>query len=361
MTRLFSIGAFCALLSLIAPLPASAAGAAPQLRDGAHDFDFGIGAWHTHIKRRLHPLSGSDEWVQADGTVITRPIWGGKAQLEELTVGAPVGPIEGITLRMYDQDAHQWKLYWVDSDDGALGNPVIGEFKDGVGSFYDQDEIDGRSVLVRNVYSDASADGYHFEQAFSADGGKTWETNFVASLTRDKQGSLAPEAEVQGLDADNHAFDWQFGDWDIHMSRLKDPLTGSTAWTDLDGTVKVRRIWGGKGNLAEIDTSGPSGHLEFLALRLYNPKAHQWSLSFASSKGGSLGVPMYGAFKDGRGDFYDQEPYADKMIQVRFSFLDIAGDAARDEQAFSTDGGKTWEVNWVNTHKRRPVNSDASH
>ncbi len=142
------------------------------------------------------------------------------------------------------------------------------------------------------------------------------------------------------------------------MSRLRHPLTGSKDWTELDGTVVVRKMWDGRANLAEIVTDGPSGRLEFLSLRLYNPTAHQWSLNFASSKGGTLGVPMIGEFKNGRGEFYDQEEFNGRMILVRFVFEVVTADSTRDEQAFSDDGGKTWEVNWVNTQRRVKDESD---
>jgi len=344
-------------LLLLAPLPALATDAAvppPVARDGAHDFDFGIGVFKTHIKRLKNPLTGSTTWTEWNGTVSTRKLWDGKGQLEDLEIDGPQGAhIQGMTVRLYDTAAKQWKLYWVDSDDGSLGQPVVGAFKDGVGTFYDQEEIGGRDVWVRNVYYGIGPKTYKFEQAFSADGGKTWEANFMASLTQESP-EVPEETEAANLSEDQHAFDWQFGDWDVHMSDLKDPLTGSNTWAPMDGTVVVKRIWGGKANIAEIDVKGASGPLQLISLRLYNPATKEWSLNFAHS-GGGFGVPLIGAFKDGRGDFYDQEPYDDKTILQRFSFLDIGADSARDEQAFSADHGKTWEVNYVGLHKRIPT------
>jgi hypothetical protein len=136
------------------------------------------------------------------------------------------------------------------------------------------------------------------------------------------------------------------------MQRLQHPLTSSTKWTELDGTVVVRKVWDGRANLAEIVSNGPSGHLEFLSMRLYNQQSHQWSLNFASSNSGTLGVPMIGEFKNGRGEFYDQETFNGRMILVRFVFTADSADSTRDEQSFSEDGGKTWEVNWINTATR---------
>src|SRR6266536_2906768 len=90
-----------------------------------------------------------------------------------------------------------------------------------------------------------------------------------------------------------------------------------------------------------------AGHIEALSLRLYNPQSHQWGLNFASSAAGSVSPPTIGAFKDGRGEFYDQETFNGRAILVRFVISDIKPDSCRFEQAFSEDGGKTWEVNWI--------------
>jgi hypothetical protein len=175
---------------------------------------------------------------------------------------------------------------------------------------------------------------------------------FAVPLPSLAQTSSNAAPSISTLRDGQHDFDWQLGGWKIHMQRLQHPLTGSTKWTELDGTVVVRKVWNGRANLAEIVTDGPSGHLEFLSLRLYNPQAHQWSLNFASSNSGTLGVPMIGEFKNGRGEFYDQETFNGRMILVRFVFTADSADSTRDEQSFSEDGGKTWEVNWINTATR---------
>jgi hypothetical protein len=175
---------------------------------------------------------------------------------------------------------------------------------------------------------------------------------FAVPLPSLAQTSSNAAASQSTLRDGQHDFDWQLGSWKIHMQRLQHPLTGSTKWTELDGTVVVRKVWDGRANLAEIVTNGPSGHLEFLSMRLYNPQSHQWSLNFASSNSGTLGVPMIGEFKNGRGEFYDQETFDGRMIVVRFVFTADSPDSTRDEQSFSEDGGKTWEVNWINTATR---------
>jgi hypothetical protein len=149
-----------------------------------------------------------------------------------------------------------------------------------------------------------------------------------------------------------HDFDFETGTWKTHLRRLLHPLSGSHAWATYDGTTVVRKVWDGRANLVELEADGSAGHLELLSLRLYNPDAHQWSLNVASSRGGSLGVPSIGALKDGRGEFIDQETFDGRAILVRFVISDIKPDSCHFEQAFSDDGGKTWEVNWIATDVR---------
>jgi hypothetical protein len=183
----FLIGA----VSLFAPaLPAfsqTVADATPAqtLRDGQHDFDFHFGTWKTHIKRLVHPLSGSTTWVELDGTVTTRKIWDGRANFEEIEAGNGTAHLKGLTLFLYNPESHQWSQNFASINDGALSqNPLIGEFKDGRGELFDQETFNGRAILVRFVWSDITPNSHHVEQSFSDDGGKTWEPNFVATLTR---------------------------------------------------------------------------------------------------------------------------------------------------------------------------------
>ena len=161
-----------------------------------------------------------------------------------------------------------------------------------------------------------------------------------------------PPARAAPTADGSHDFDFEFGDWTMHLKRRLDPLTGSDRWVEYDGSSVVRKVWGGKANLGEIDISGPAGRIQGLSLRIYNPKTGQWSVSFANAAYGELGAAMMGGFKDGRGEFYDQETLGDRAIFVRFIFSDITPETFKLEQAFSDDGGKTWEANWIATFRR---------
>ena len=161
----------------------------PNERDGQHDFDFEIGTWKTHLKRMAHPLTGSTTWIEYDGTTVVRKVWNGRSNLVELEADGPAGHFEGLNLRLYNPDSHQWSLNFAGSSGGALSQPTIGEFKNGHGEFFDQETLNGRAIFVRFVISDITSDSCRFEQAFSEDGGKTWEVNWIATDTRVKDES----------------------------------------------------------------------------------------------------------------------------------------------------------------------------
>ena len=208
-----------------------------ELRDGQHDFDFNLGTWKTHIHRLLHPLTGSNDWVDLDGTVHVRKVWNGRAQLEEIEADGSTGHLEGLTLFLYNPQAHQWGQYFVDSAVGVVNQPQIGEFKDGRGELFDQESFNGRTILVRFVWSDITPDSHHVEQSFSDDGGKTWEPNFVATLTREKETStdeMSPPPDSSPSDG-AHDFDFNFGVWKTHIRRLQKP---SHQFTQVD---RIRR------------------------------------------------------------------------------------------------------------------------
>lgn len=154
-------------------------------RDGQHDFDFELGKWKLRLKKLKEPLHNSTEWIELNGTSVTRSVWNGKAQLEELEVDSPVsGHIEGMTVRLYSPTSRQWSLNWANQKNGRFDVPTVGEFKDGRGEFYDQEMFEGRMILVRYIWSQITPKSAHFEQSFSADGGKTWEVNWITDQTR---------------------------------------------------------------------------------------------------------------------------------------------------------------------------------
>jgi len=332
---------------------------APQLPDGQHDFDFHIGNWKTHLKRLSHPLTGSTTWVEYDGTTIVSKVWDGRANLVELELDGPAGHIEGLGLRLYNPQAHQWSLNFANSRVGTLGVPTVGEFRNGRGEFYDQETYNGRVILVRNLWTDITADSCHFEQAFSDDGGKTWEANWVATDTRMTKDSGVSSSTRPTVAEDaskgpsgQHDFDFELGSWKIHLKKLVHPMTGSTTWVEFDGDSVTHKVWDGRAQLEQFETDGAIGHIEGLTLRLYNPQSQQWNLYWANSRDGLMAVPQIGEVKNGQGEFYAQDTLDGKSILVRFIWTNMTTSAPHFEQSFSNDGGKTWEVNWITDQTR---------
>ena len=144
-----------------------------------------------------------------------------------------------------------------------------------------------------------------------------------------------------------HDFDFEIGTWKTHLRRLQRPLSKSTTWLEYEGTTVVSKVLDGRANLVELKVAGPAGRLEGLSLRLYNPQTRQWSLNYANMNDGQMTPPSVGEFKDGRGEFYNDDTYNGRPIVVRFVITKIAEDQYRFEQSFSDDGRKTWEVNWI--------------
>jgi hypothetical protein len=373
---LCAIFAVCALASLLPSATAlaqtaSAASTAPAMqaatpRDGQHDFDFEIGTWKIHLKRLLHPLTGSTAWIEFDGTVAARAVWDGRANFDQFEADSPSGHVEGLTLRLYNPQARQWSLYWANPKDGTFsGPPQVGEFKNGIGEFYCQDTYNGRTILIRYVWSVITPNSAHFEQSFSTDGGKTWEVNWITDQTRTSAESAKAQAAPAVAQTDSaasqltaeerdgqHGFDGLFGTWNYHVKRLVHPLTGSTTWNEFPATGVCYKIWGGRAQLETFEAGDPTGHIEGLVVRLYNPQNHQWSLNWVTSKTGTPDPPQIGKFKNGRGDFYTQDTITGKTVFVRFDWSKLNTGTPHFEQSFSEDGGKTWEVNWITDQTR---------
>ena len=158
-------------------------------RDGQRDFDFLVGSWKFHLKRLKRRLAGSTEWVEFDGTTVCRKVLDGRAEVEEMNVESAEKHtrIQGLALRLYNPESHQWSIYWANAADGVLEqNPMVGQFSNGRGEFYNQQVYEGRAIYARFVWSDVTTNTPHFEQSFSTDGGKTWETNWITDQTKEK-------------------------------------------------------------------------------------------------------------------------------------------------------------------------------
>ena len=171
----------------IAPGLAATAAAAPP-RDASPDvdasFDFLVGDWRVRHRKLKRRLAGNDEWLTFSGRCAMRKILGGRGNVEENVFDGPGGAYEGFALRLCSPADGTWSIWWVDSRDPTVTPPVVGRFHDGVGTFFGDEQIDGKPVRVRFVWSHITPSSARWEQAFSPDAGATWETNWSMDFER---------------------------------------------------------------------------------------------------------------------------------------------------------------------------------
>lgn len=175
--------------ALLASSPRAVAAQEPAQHDGQRDFDFLVGSWKIHLKRLIQTDHGAKQWVEMDGTVVCRQVFEGRAEVEEFNVMSADQKmhIEGMATRFYNPASHQWSIWWANAKDGAMyPPPVIGEFNNGRGEFYDQEVVNGRFVFTRYVWTGTTTRSPHFEQSLSTDGGKSWELFWVTDQTKEQ-------------------------------------------------------------------------------------------------------------------------------------------------------------------------------
>ena len=163
------------------PASSEPAGLAKAPTGDGHDFDYFAGAWVTRQRRLKARGVGSDEWEEFPASLCMNPHLDGLATVDELYF--PTKGWAGLTLRIFDVEKRQWKIYWVSSKTGTLGTPVVGGFDGDRGEFYGVDEDGGRAVTVRYAWTKVDRDHARWEQAFSYDG-RAWEINWTADFTR---------------------------------------------------------------------------------------------------------------------------------------------------------------------------------
>ena len=148
-----------------------------------------------------------------------------------------------------------------------------------------------------------------------------------------------------------HDFDFYFGQWRIQNERLKERLTGCAEWEQFEATQGCRPLLGGLGNIDDFVTADRGGY-QGMTLRLFQPATKEWSIYWASNRDGVLEPPVLGRFTDGVGTFFGRDQHLGTPVLVRFVWSHITPQGARWEQAFSTDEGQSWEVNWRMTMTR---------
>jgi hypothetical protein len=154
-------------------------------KSGAHDFDFFFGSWRVRHRRLKERLAQCDRWEEFEGTATTQPLLGGLGNVDDNILYLPGGSYRAVTMRAFDPKTQLWAIWWLDGrNPHHLDVPMIGGFADGVGTFLADDTFDGKPIKVRFLWSRITPQSCRWEQAFSDDGGRNWETNWIMDITR---------------------------------------------------------------------------------------------------------------------------------------------------------------------------------
>lgn len=157
-------------------------------RPGAGDFDFFVGRWRVHHRRLNERLAGCKDWTEFMGLCETRKILDGLGNIDDNLLELPGDTYRAVTLRTYNPKTQQWSIWWLDGrNPSALDPPMVGRFENSIGTFYANDTLKGRPIRVRFLWTMPAPDRPRWEQAFSADGGANWETNWIMDFTRDDE------------------------------------------------------------------------------------------------------------------------------------------------------------------------------
>jgi hypothetical protein len=177
----FAFGAVSVALGL-----ATAQAAETQDLSGLHAFDLRVGKWKIHNRVLKERLAGSHDWLEYDGAQTWWSILNGWGNVDDTFLDKPGGAYSGATLRAYDPKTGQWAIWWLDgrTPTARLDPPMLGRFVNGVGTFYNDDSLRGKPIKVRFIWSNITHNAAHWEQAYSPDGGKTWETNWISDFTK---------------------------------------------------------------------------------------------------------------------------------------------------------------------------------
>ena len=308
----------------------------------ARDFDFLIGDWRVHHRRRRRDGAGLEEF---EGTASHRSVMDGAANVEEHVLNAPGRPYRAVALRARAASTGQWAIWWLDGryPSAPLDPPVVGGFDNGVGHFYSDHVEDDRPMRVRFRWSDITATSARWEQSYSSDGGETWTSDWVMKFQR--IGS-DPALIAAGQDGPSD-FGFLDGEWRVRHRLLR--AMGGQEWVDAEGTVSHSPLMGGRANLEEHTIDMPSGRNRALALRSYDPGTSEWSIWWLDGRDphGPLDPPVRGRFTDGVGTFHGDSTVDGRPIRVRYVWSDTTTTSPRWEQAYRPDEGSPWEPNWI--------------
>ena len=318
--------------------------------DTEHEWQWLLGNWDVQHRRLKERLAGSTDWETFGGKSALWLALGALGTIDDNIVELPGGTYRGLTVRAFDTATRQWSIWWLDGRNPTrIDVPVVGRFSGDSGTFTGNDTFKGRPIVMRFRWLDIHSARPHWEQAFSADGGNSWEVNWENFFTRT---AAAPTPLPRRDDA---PVDWDFlvGRWQVKHRRLRQRLAGSSDWDEFGGSLVNWPVLGGHGNVGDNVMAFPGQTVRGIGLRAYDPATAEWLSWWLDARAPrQFRAPLRGRFDGGIGTFVGADEIDGRAVLTRVIWSQITPQSARWEQACSADRGKTWETNWVSEFQR---------
>jgi hypothetical protein len=339
---------------LIALGAAAALPSVPTFAGGyEQDWDWLLGSWDVFHSRLKDRLVGSTEWQEFNGKSAFWTTMRGLGNVDDNSLQLPAGDYRGLSVRAFDPGTRSWAIWWLDGrNPERIDPPVRGGFRGDEGEFIGTDVYKGTPVTVRFRWHEVRSKRPWWDQAFSTDGGKTWEINWRNYFTRTSPGGVALP-RLPGDTSEVRAWDFLQGKWKVRNRRLRERFANSRDWDEFGSTLNNWQVLGGRGNVSDIWFDGPGAPHGSTNLRVYNDEKKEWMNWMLDSRAPTnISPALRGKFMPGTATFLVDHLVDGKQIKVRSQWTRTDTDSPRCEQAESADDGKTWEVNWVADLKR---------
>lgn len=312
------------------------------------DWDWLLGdwdVWHSRLKDRL---VNSTEWQEFAGKSAFWRTLGGLGNVDDNSLDLPAGVYRGLSVRAFDAKAGSWAIWWVDGrNPERIDPPVRGGFKGDEGEFIGKDVHQGTPVTVRFRWHEVRSKRPWWDQSFSTDGGKTWETNWRNYFTRTRA-TATSLSRIESDPPETRAWDFLAGRWNVRNQKRRRRLAGNNHWDQFNSTLVNWQVLGGRGNVSDAAFSAPDAPYRGMSLRVYNDEKKEWLNWWLDGRTpADIRPPVRGRFGKDGGTLLGDDMHDGKPVKVRSVWSRTDTASPHWEQSFSADGGKTWELDWV--------------
>ena len=320
----------------------------------ARDWQWLVGNWDVQHRRLKERLANNKDWEEFAGKSALWLTLGGLGTIDDNLLHLPSGSYRALGIRAFDPQTRQWSIWWLDARNaGKIDPPVVGSFTGDMGTFVGRDTLRDKPITVRFRWHDIHSARPHWEQAFSADGGATWEVNWVNFFTRSSAQPTALTANDDEGVPQRRDWDFLVGKWHVHNRRLRQRFARSTQWDEFESTLVNWPVLGGLGNVGDNDFAYPGGAYRGVSFRVFDRDSRTWSSWWLDGRSPTkLAAPVRGSFSNGSGTLIGTDTFQERAVKVRSQWSRITARSAHWEQASSADGGATWETNWVSEFSR---------